>query len=133
MRRRGTALILACCLYLVALQTAGVHVHVSAIGEQTGVHALSHALPHAPPHALPHALSHGGAFDHHHHQADRDVPLLEKPGIGGSKLLPFIVSVVGLMAVALWRRVHSSPLVPYYAKGGRRTRWRPPLRAPPSV
>lgn len=114
MHRGCISLILVTCTCLIVLQTVGVHMHVSSINEQTGVHALPHS----------------GALDHCH-SADRDVPLLEKLGLGGFKLLPLIISVFGLGATAFWRRVQSYSPVSHSAKRGRRSRWRPPLRAPP--
>ena len=108
--------LLVAWLCMLCMQTGGVHLHLDGGGESAGLHGThSHE-----------ASSHG-----HDHSADRDVPVLEELGMTWSKLLPLILFCVALLIAENWVQQRSWPVPVQSAIPRRRTRWRPPLRAPP--
>lgn len=94
---------------------SGLHMHKDTQGIVGGLH-VSHA--------------HSGITDAPGYEGDRDVSIFD-PGTSGGKL-PVIL-------VALWLSLLLVSIPPYKASTGRlillphdwRSRWRPPLRAPP--
>jgi hypothetical protein len=64
---------------------------------------------------------------------ERDLPVLEKPGMAWLKLLPLPVALVVLLLAELWVCQRFWPHALPHSLPRRRSRWRPPLRAPPAV
>ncbi|MEE4144241.1 MAG: hypothetical protein V2I26_05525 [Halieaceae bacterium] len=116
MKRIATPILLVAYLCLISMQMSGSHLHVDAGGEHVGLHSTH---------------LHGTAVHGHDHSAERDVPLLEELGLTWSKLLPLILACVALLISEYWLRTHYWPLPAEFPKPRRRSRWRPPLRAPP--
>ncbi|WP_461481074.1 hypothetical protein [Porticoccus sp.] len=104
------------CLSLLSMQMAGAHWHLDVHGQHAGLHG-SH---------IHQADGHG-----HDHGADRDVSVLEKPGITWSKLLPQLLIVASSFFLACWVRPRRLSIPFLGAASSRLVRWRPPLRAPP--
>ena len=103
-------------LCLLSMQMSGTHLHVDAGGDYAGLHG-----------------THLHETDHHgnDHNAESDVSVLEELGLTWSKLLPVILAAVALLFTQHWPRQQTWLLPVQFAKPRRRSRWRPPLRAPP--
>lgn len=107
------------------MQLTGLHLHVDAHGQEVGLH-VAHLH-----HAVPEDHSHHNASKIHDHNVEIDVSLLEQLSASWSKLLPFLLVLVIVLAAAAWtsQRVRSLPERTGTVR--HRLRWRPPLRAPP--
>jgi hypothetical protein len=116
MKKVASPMLLVACLCLLFMQMSGTHLHVEAGGENAGLHG-THL----------HEIDHHG----HNHSAERDVSVLDELGLTWSKLLPVILACVALLFSQQWPRQQLWLLPVRYAKPRRRSRWRPPLRAPP--
>jgi len=116
MKRVATPLLVIACLCLIFMQMNGTHLHVEADGQNAGLHGTH----------LHEADQHG-----HDHTAESDVSVLEELGLTWSKLPPVILATVVLLFTQLWPRQQLWLLPVQFAKPRRRSRWRPPLRAPP--
>ena len=116
MQRTVVSTLLIACFCMIMMQMSGTHMHIEAGGENAGLH-VTHL----------HETDHHG----HDHRADRDVSVLEELGLTWSKLLPVILAFVALLFSQHWPRQQLWLLPVQFAKPRRRSRWRPPLRAPP--
>jgi hypothetical protein len=105
------------CLCLLTMQLSGVHLHVSVAHQSSTLHD---------------AHLHNAGIDGHDndHDPELDVSPFE-PGVSWFKLIPFIVCLVFvLLASILASRTVWPPLLERLPER-HRSRWRPPLRAPP--
>ena len=101
---------------LLFAQAFGTHLHVNDEGGHSELHGLHiHETDH---------------HDHEHH-ADTDVSVLEKAGTWWSKLPFFVLAFLAISAAAVWVKSRTWSLLELFTKPRRRSRWRPPLRAPP--
>ena len=116
MKNVASPMLLVACICLIMMQMSGTHIHIDARGEHAGLHGTH----------LHETDQHG-----HDHSAVSDVSVLEKLGLTWSKLLPVILSAVALLFTQHWPRQQTWILPVQFGKPRRRSRWRPPLRAPP--
>lgn len=124
------------CLSLLAVQVAGLHMHVDARGytgtpQGTHFHGQSaRADEHPGPDAHHEQHRHEPHERDHDHDGDRDVSVSEL-GAGGSKLtLPSTgLGLRQIMPLARGEKLLPPPDVRRPVR--RQGRWRPPLRAPP--
>lgn len=100
---------------LLSSQAVGLHLHVNTHSEGGGLHA-SH-VHHADP-------------DGHDHSDDIDVSLFQF-GATWSKILAFLMPCIALLLATVWLIQSFSPAPTPVLSTRRRSRWRPPLRAPP--
>lgn len=115
MRSSPALLIAIMCLSLLTMQMSGLHLHVSVDG-QSGAHDEAHL----------HDAKPGG----HDHDGEIDVSSFE-PGVTWSKLIPFFMALIfALLPVIRTSTAVRPPLVERLSTR-HRSRWRPPLRAPP--
>ena len=117
MRSPPALLIAIMCLSLLAIQMGGLHLHVSVDSQSGALHGthLHDAVPDG----------HG-----HDHDAEIDVSSFE-PGVAWSKLIPLLVVLIfALLPIIRTRTTVRPPLVERFSTR-HRSRWRPPLRAPP--
>jgi hypothetical protein len=116
MRFRSLKFMIFICLCLFALQVSGLHLHSSpeGTGELHGTHV------------------HAADLDGHDHEADTDVGVLDYAS-GWVKPLLFLLLSFALFffVTELCRRVWASLYRHFHL--GNYLRWRPPLRAPPSL
>lgn len=117
MRPAAILLIGIMCLSLLATQMSGLHLHVSADGERAALHG-THIHDTDPD-------THG-----HRHDDDTDVSPFE-PGGAWSKLILFIVALVFTLLAMVWAGKTVWPPRVERLSTRHRSRWRPPLRAPP--
>ncbi len=109
---------LLCCLLVIfsftLLQFSGLHRHVSSKTNSQELHGS-----HAP----------GFDRDHHEHAASVDVALFELSNIVRNvlPLLAIIVALFVFVRSTLDRPIHRGSTLATHS----RSRWRPPLRAPP--
>ena len=115
MRAAPLCLLAVVHIALLSMQATGLHLHVNVHGDAGGLHG-SH-LHYADP-------------DGHDHSDELDVSVSE-PGATWSKIFPFLVLAVSLLAAVVWmvRTFFPPPVI--IPSTRRRSRWRPPLRAPP--
>lgn len=106
---------------LLSLQLSGMHMHVSLAGGDGGLHG-SHTTHDADPH---HADPHGDD-----HSTDVDVSMVELNSVW-SKLLSFLLPVAIMLLSLVWLHQPVRLAAPPSFQLKSRTRWRPPLRAPP--
>lgn len=115
MRRAAPYILALVFAGLLSTQATGLHLHANVHGEGGGLHGAH--LHHADP-------------DGHDHSGDVDVALFEL-GATWSKILTFLIPFVTLLPAIVWMvQGFPPPSVPILSTR-RRSRWRPPLRAPP--
>ena len=117
MRLAPALLIAIMCLSLLTLQMSGLHLHVIVDSQSGALHGthLHDAVPDR----------HG-----HDHGAEVDVSSFE-PGVTWSKLIPTLVALLfALLPIIRTSTAVRPPLVERLSTR-HRSRWRPPLRAPP--
>lgn len=68
--------------------------------------------------------------DGHDHSADVDVSVLDL-GIVWSKIMPVLLLAIAVMLAVVWTRQRVWPAPIRILSLRHRSRWRPPLRAPP--
>ena len=143
MRRLQSPVLPTACLSLLAVQLGGLHMHVDAdgnVGGPRGVHLHTQGLhshgddahvhrSDAVEHELAGESGHAGENEH---AGDSDISVTEMSA-GKWKLPDYNVNLhygllVGLIQVDQVRPVRSGP-----RPAIRKSRWRPPLRAPPSI
>ena len=143
MRRLKSPVLLTACLSLLAVQLGGLHMHVDAdgnVGGPRGVHLHTQGLhshgddahvhrSDAVEHELAGESGHAGENEH---AGDSDISVTEMSA-GKWKLPDFNLNLhhgllIGLIQVDQVRPVRSGP-----RPAIRKSRWRPPLRAPPSI
>lgn len=103
------------CVALLSMQLAGVHMHVNVEGGHGGIYG-THVHDAGP-----------GGGDH---SADVDVSLFEL-GTAWSKLVPLLPGYTIVLLTVVWilHTLWPPPLTALALR--RRSRWLPPLRAPP--
>lgn len=109
------AILTLACTSLLSMQMSGLHSHANLHGDDIEVHG-SHI----------HQLDPDG----HDHSADVDVSLVEL-GIVWSNLIAMLPGYAMVLLAIVWtlNTLWSPPLKVQPLR--RRSRWRPPLRAPP--
>lgn len=123
---------------MVALQLSGIHMHVDGsgyVGVPEGAHlhsAFVHehgeaGIDHPDPVAVGHPHEHDQEFD-----GAKDVSLFELVS-GASKQILALVWFALVLPLLLWQAARLLPTFALPVRTGRRTRWRPPLRAPPQI
>ena len=117
MRPAPALLIAIMCLSLLILQMSGLHLHVSADSQSGALHGTH---------------IHDMDFDGHGHDHNADVDISPfEPGTPSSKLILFLVTLVFALLAVIWAsRIVWPPLAEHLSTRCR-SRWRPPLRAPP--
>ena len=130
-------LLVSACVSLLAVQLGGLHVHVDAdgnVGGPRGVHLHAHLLHN---HRDEMHVHHPGTPEHghpgeHEHAGDNEISVTEMRG--GKSTLADVdlnlhqVLLIHQLQVAQVRPAQSEP-----RPVTRKSRWRPPLRAPPPV
>jgi len=117
MRPAPLFLIAIMCLSLLTLQMSGLHLHAGADSESAVLHG-THV----------HDADPGGHG--HRHDAETDVSSFEQ-GTGWFRLIPFLVILFFvLLTIVRTSRTVWPPRVECLSTR-HRSRWRPPLRAPP--
>jgi hypothetical protein len=102
---------------LLSMQLSGMHMHVNPQGDSGELHG-SHTHDHDP------------GPSGHDHSSDIDVSVLEL-GATWAKLLTFLVPIATLLLSVVWVLQSNWPPSRILQSLQRRSRWRPPLRAPP--
>jgi uncharacterized membrane protein len=117
MRTAPLLLIAIMCLSLLTLQMSGLHLHVSADNQGGALHGTH---------------LHDADLDGHGHVHDADVDTSPfEPGTASSKLVPFLVTFVFTLLAIIWVSETVWPPLVERLTARCRSRWRPPLRAPP--
>jgi hypothetical protein len=115
MRLITSAILIIVSMSLLSLQFSGLHQHVNiqgSNGESHGTHM--------------HDLDHDG----NDHDKEVDVSFFEL-GVTWSKIMPFLLTLV-LVLLVIGRAAQSISFPPCrLLQSHKRSRWRPPLRAPP--
>lgn len=135
MRRLKCPVMVTACVSLLAVQLGGLHMHVDAdgnVGGPRGVHLHAQVL-HS--HGNNTHVHRPGTPEHEHpgegeHAGDNDISVAEMRG-GKSTLADFDLNLHQGLLIDLVRieQVRPARLEPRPAT--RKSRWRPPLRAPP--
>ena len=134
MRRAHRIIAIAASVSLLTLQLSGVHAHEDSAGHISlpeSSYSHSHSVHgHAHPHPHP-----ADKADHDHEgdpSEEKEISLFET-GPGGNFKLPMAApAFVQLLLVVPHEKALARALVSAPVLSGRHTRWRPPLRAPPS-
>ena len=115
------------CLCLLVMQLSGMHFHADENGKDAGVHAAHH-----------HQVDSEQLQGHHHlslvhyHKAQIDVSSTELLGSIWTRLIPAIMAcALATIIVSIGLHQPILSLLRAAARVRRRSRWRPPLRAPP--
>jgi hypothetical protein len=117
MRQVPSLFIAIMCLSLLTMQMSGLHLHANADSQSGALHGM-HLHDTNPD-------GHG-----HDHDAEIDMSPFD-PGVTWSKLIPVLLALIFVLLTI--RRTSTTvrpPLVERLSKR-HRSRWRPPLRAPP--
>jgi hypothetical protein len=117
MRSSPALLIAIMCLSLLTMQMSGLHLHVS-IDSQIGALHGTH-LHDADP-----------EWRGHDHDAEIDVSSFE-PGFTFSKLIPILIALIFALLPVIRTSTTVWPSLVERFPTRHRSRWRPPLRAPP--
>ena len=117
MRPVTSLLIVFMCLSLLTVQMSGLHLHVNADSQSGALHGTH---------------LHDADIDGHghDHDAEIDVSPLDN-GATWSKLIPFLVSLVFVLLTIIRTSTTVWPPLVERLPTRHRSRWRPPLRAPP--
>ena len=115
MRLTTPVILMIVCLSLLSLQFSGLHQHLSTQGSNGEAHGTHlHDLD-------------SNVIDH---DTEVDVSFFEL-GVAWSKIMPFLITLV-LVLLIIARTAHSVSFPPcQLLQPRKRSRWRPPLRAPP--
>ena len=117
MRTASTLLLAIMCLSLLTLQMSGLHLHLSADSQSGALYGMH---------------LHDAAPDGHGHDYDADIDTsLFEAGTASSKLVPFLVAFVFTLLAIIWTSEAAWPPLVERLTAYCRSRWRPPLRAPP--
>jgi len=119
MRPAPVLLIGIMCLSLLAMQMSGLHLHVSANSQGGALHGTHF-----------HDADPGGHG--HRHDAETDVSPFEQ-GPAWFKMIPSLVAMVFALLTINWTSNTVWPPRVERLSTRRRSRWRPPLRAPPQL
>jgi hypothetical protein len=117
MRLAPALLIAIMCLSLLTLQMSGLHLHVSADSQSDALHGTH--LHDADP-----------EWRGHDHDAEIDVSSFE-PGFTFSKLIPILIALIFALLPIIRTCTTVWPSLVERFPTRHRSRWRPPLRAPP--
>ena len=137
MRHLRYATLAAACVSLLAVQLGGLHVHVDSAGNVGSVKGVDLHVPLLHSHGDYTHVHLPGTPHHEHpgdseHAGDNDISVTEMRGANSALAFPDLTLLPGLMIhrieAAQVRPVHSEPLSTI-----RKSRWRPPLRAPPTI
>ena len=128
MRRTKSAIGATAWLSLLMLQLSGLHAHANEHGyigvpESANSHTHSQHLNDS---------DHNGDYHVHDYEDVRDVSLFELAS-GTFKLPLAILTLIFLFSFFPRIRTFVRTNLAYPVLSGRHTRWRPPLRAPPSL
>jgi hypothetical protein len=117
MRPYPALLIAIMCLSLLTMQMSGLHLHVSLDTQSGALHGAH--------------LHDAASGEHgHDHDAEIDVSSFES-GITWSKLIPILVALIfALLPIIRTSTTVRPPLIERFPTR-HRSRWQPPLRAPP--
>ena len=135
MRRLKYPVMVTACVSLLAVQIGGLHMHVDAdgdVGGLRGVHLHAQGLhshgddthvhgPGTPEHEHPGEREHAG---------DNDISVAEMRG-SKSALADFDLNLHQGLLIDLVRVEQARPALFEPRPATRKSRWRPPLRAPP--
>ena len=132
----GYMVLTTACVSLLAVQLGGLHMHVDAdgnVGSPQGVHIHSQLL-HS--HGGDSHVHHPDTLEHEHpgeqeHAGDNDISVTEMRG-GKSNLADLDINLHQGLLVYRSRVEHVRPVHSEPQPLPRKSRWRPPLRAPPS-
>jgi len=115
MRLTTTAILIIVCMSLLSLQFSGLHQHLSTQGSNGEAHGTHlHDLD-------PDVID---------HDTEVDVSFFEL-GVSWSKIMPFLIPLI-LLLLIIGRTAQSVSFPPcQLLQPRKRSRWRPPLRAPP--
>ncbi len=100
---------------MLSLQMSGLHMHADTYGEPNGLHGLH---------------VHDLDSDGHDHRADVDISVLDQ-GLVWSPLSPLCALILASLLALVWTPALVRPSPNRHLCVRHRTRWRPPLRAPP--
>ena len=125
------------CVSLLAVQLGGLHMHVDAdgnVGGPRGVH-LHTQLLHS--HGEDAHVHHHGTLDHEHpgeqeHAGDNDISVTEMRGGKSALAFPHLNLLQGLLVYRA-EVTQVRPVNTETPPKTRKSRWRPPLRAPPTI
>ena len=115
MRSRPALLVALICLSLLTMQISGLHLHVSADSDSAALHG-THV--------------HDAGLEGHDLDADVDVSSFE-PATAWSKLLLLLSGPLFALLMVNWISRSAWPPLTERLTIRWRSRWRPPLRAPP--
>lgn len=128
MCRSSAPIALIAAVSLLTLQLSGLHMHVDEhgyVGAPVGTHLHSQAAHH---HGNGGEL--GDHSDDHDFDGSKDLAVVELSA-GASKLVLALVLLALALPILLRQSAVRLPTIVIPVLSGRRTRWRPPLRAPP--
>jgi hypothetical protein len=124
------------CVSLVALQLGGVHMHIGRdgyVGMPQGPHSHSQ---HSHRHSSDGGIG-GSMVDLDSHSSDHDYDGTTDVSItklsAAAKELLAVVLLILAVPLLLRQAPRIRPIIAVRVLSGRRTRWRPPLRAPPRL
>ena len=122
MRPTNVTILITICVSLLFIQFNGLHQHLDINDSDAAIHG-THVHGVTPD-------SHGVSPDTHDHSEEVDASFFEL-GVGWSKIMPFLIMLV--LSVLVISMTACSVIFSYchFLSLRRRSRWRPPLRAPP--
>jgi len=127
MKILSNSMVTLACLCLLVMQLSGMHFHVDENGKDAGVHAAHHHQVDPEHHQDHHPLS-----SVHDHKPEIDISSTELLGLIWTKLIPAIMAcVLATIIVSIGLHQPILALLRAPTRVRRRSRWRPPLRAPP--
>jgi len=115
MRRVPFPIVAFAGLALLLMQMSGLHLHAGGRGDAVHVHG---------------AHVHGVEPAGHDHRANVDVSVIDF-GIAWSKIMPVLLAILPTVLAIVWALHAPWPPPTLLMPSRRRSRWRPPLRAPP--
>lgn len=137
MRRLKYPVMITACVSLLAVQLGGLHMHVDSAGNVGGVKGIDLHVPFLHSHG-DYTHVHLPGTPHHEHSGDPEhagenvISVTEMRGAKSALAVPDLVllpgPVIHRLEVTQVRAVHPKP-----RSSIRKSRWRPPLRAPPSI
>jgi len=125
------------CVSLLAVQLGGLHMHVDADGNVGGVKGVDLHVPLLHSHGGYTHVHLPGTPHHEHpgdpeHAGDNDISVIEMRS-GKSKLTDFTFNLHLTLAIHRVLVEQVRPIISEPQPITRKSRWRPPLRAPPAI
>lgn len=125
------------CMSLLAVQLGGLHMHVDADGNVGGVKGVDLHVPLLHSHGGYTHVHLPGTPHHEHpgdpeHAGDNDISVIEMRS-GKSKLTDFTFNLHLTLAIHRVLVEQVRPIISEPQPITRKSRWRPPLRAPPAI